>query len=298
MQDNGSPSHPCEEQAMVSNQEAHYDDVAKEYNKAWFYEDGTDYQRWLVRSLQTRLQAAPDSRVVDMGGGTGNFSAAFYRECELEEPVLCVDPSRALLAQAQRHVSEVEPLLADGLSFVGMTAYNQAYDRILFKEVVHHFPRDELGVVFAGTFQQLRPGGRLVVMTRPHDSTHYPFFHAAHQTWKAVQQDETIYAQELRTAGFDVSVDHADYTVTMPLSRWLSMVESRFWSTLHGFSDAEMAEGLKEIKARFLGDSQSASSTTHREQGDHKGEALRCEERNDPPISFPDRLVFITGRKA
>jgi hypothetical protein len=59
-----------------SNQEAHYGDVAQHYNQAWFYEDGTDYQRWLVQSLMERLQTTPSGRVVDLGGGTGNFSAA------------------------------------------------------------------------------------------------------------------------------------------------------------------------------------------------------------------------------
>lgn len=32
----------------------HYDAVASRYQEAWFYEDGTDYQRWLAQQLAVR----------------------------------------------------------------------------------------------------------------------------------------------------------------------------------------------------------------------------------------------------
>lgn len=34
-----------------SSLDGHYDAVAKNYEQAWFYQDGTEYQRWLVREL-------------------------------------------------------------------------------------------------------------------------------------------------------------------------------------------------------------------------------------------------------
>lgn len=280
--------------ASSSKQEAHYGDVAQHYNQAWFYEDGTDYQRWLVQSLMERLQTTPSSRVVDLGGGTGNFSAALHKECKVEQRILCVDPSGPLLAQTEKHAASVEPLLADGLGFVRMPAQDQAYDRLLLKEVIHHFPPTDLATLFAGAFRQIRPGGRVVIMTRPHDSSHYPFFPAAHQTWSAVQLHESVYAQAMETAGFTVTLDHADYPVEMQLSRWVSMVEGRFWSTLHGFSEAEMAEGLEEIRAMVLKGKEKGRWA--KEGGkEEKGEEG---EGEDPVITFPDRIVFITGVKA
>lgn len=81
---------------------------------------------------QERLKPGPADRVVDLGGGmirersrpftihpsnlrhpytnfvhaligTGNFSAAVHRLCKLQRPILCVDPSEALLVQAKAH---------------------------------------------------------------------------------------------------------------------------------------------------------------------------------------------------
>jgi ubiquinone/menaquinone biosynthesis C-methylase UbiE len=279
-----------------SNQEAHYGDVAQHYNQAWFYEDGTDYQRWLVQSLMERLQTTPSGRVVDLGGGTGNFSAALHKECKLEQRILCVDPSGPLLAQCQKHVASVEPLLADGLGFVAKQDQEQAYDRMLLKEVIHHFPPADLGILFAGAFRQIRPGGRVTIMTRPHDSSHYPFFPAAHQTWASVQLHENVYAQAMEKAGFAVTLDHADYPVEMPLSRWLDMVNGRFWSTLHGFSEGEMKEGLEQIRAMVLEEGKEKGVWVKKEEGEGK-EGEEEEGDDDPTITFPDRIVFITGVK-
>lgn len=271
---------------MTSKQEAHYGDVAQHYNQAWFYEDGTDYQRWLVHSLMQRLQTTPSMRVVDVGGGTGNFSAALHKECMLGQRILCVDPSAPLLAQCQKHAESVEPLLADGLGFVA--EQNQVYDRMLLKEVIHHFPPADLGTLFAGVFRQIRPGGRVIIMTRPHDSSHYPFFPAAHQTWASAQLHESIYAKAMEKEGFSVTLDHADYPVDMPLSRWLNMVNGRFWSNLHGFSEREMKAGLKKIENMVM-------------EGKERGiwvQKDRKDEEGEVTITFPDRVVFITGVKA
>ncbi len=259
---------------MAHQQDEHYEAIASNYERAWFYEEKTPYQHWLVETLLPRLQATPTTRVVDLGGGTGNFSAALHRACDLQQRILCVDPSAGLLAQAQTH-PEVEPVLADGLAFAGRA--DQAYDRLLLKEVVHHFPQAELGTLFAGAHCQLRAGGRLVIMTRPQDSSHYPFFQGAHQAWAAAQLHERVYVAALEAIGFAVTLEQADFTVEMPLSRWLGMVKGQFWSNLHGFTEAEMAAGVEEIRAKAM-------------------EGKEGEE--DPIISFPDRIVFITGSKA
>lgn len=34
---------------MTEALDKHYDAVAASYQQAWFYEDGTEYQRWLAR---------------------------------------------------------------------------------------------------------------------------------------------------------------------------------------------------------------------------------------------------------
>lgn len=180
-----SPSNPPSSAAADEQQqdqhpsqlEDHYDTVATRYQSAWFYEDGTDYQSWLLETLLPRLQPLPTHRTVDLGGGTGNFSTALHRRCQLEAPIVCVDPSAGLLEQAKQH-PEVETLLADGLGFVKLGSEateggggeeegnTYRYDRLLLKEVVHHFAQEKLPEFFAGVYRQMLPEGRVVIMTR------------------------------------------------------------------------------------------------------------------------------------
>lgn len=167
----------------------------------------------------------------------------------------------------------METLLADGLGFVQRP--DEAYDRLLLKEVVHHFEEKDLPTLFAGALRQLRPAGRLVIMTRPHDSSHYPFFAGAHAAWSAAQLPESVYESALTRCGFLVSVDHADYPVSMPAKRWLGMLKGRFWSNFNGFSDAEMEAGLEEVRRKLVGPG----------------------ETEEKSITFPDRIVFIVGVK-
>lgn len=89
---------------------------------------------------------------------------------------------------------------------------------------------------------------------------------------------EDIYANALKAAGFDVTLEYQDYTVEMPASQWLDMVKGRFWSNFNSFSEEEMEEGLREIREK-LGVS-------------------AAEEGKEEMIKFPDRIVFITGIKA
>lgn len=84
-----------------------------------------------------------------------------------------------------------------------------------------------------------------------------------------------MYQSTLEASGFRVTVDHADYPVTMPAPRWLSMVRGRFWSNFNGFSEAEMEAGVHEIRGKL-------------------GLGVGAAERT---ITFPDRIVFITGTK-
>ena len=54
-----------------------YDEgVADAYKDAFFYQDGSDYQKWYVGVVAQHLRLRAPHRLVDIGGGTGNFTAA------------------------------------------------------------------------------------------------------------------------------------------------------------------------------------------------------------------------------
>lgn len=56
-----------------SSLDRHYDTVASDYQKAWFYEDGTEYQGWLAREMAVRAMNGCDGRVWGDRGGIQSY---------------------------------------------------------------------------------------------------------------------------------------------------------------------------------------------------------------------------------
>ena len=252
--------------------DTHYVEVAKEYEAAFFYESGA-YQDWLLAQLLERLElgsnAARDLRVVDVGGGTGNFTAALAAAAGLTRPVLCVDNSAPMLAVAAGRAG-ITPREQDAATFAASTDGDATgYHRVLLKEIVHHVAADQVAPMYAGLARQLAPGGLCVTVTRPQE-VDYPLWPAARAVWRAAQPPAERLAAQVAAAGLDVAVHEAVYTATLPKARWFAMVRARFWSTFAAFDDKGLEDGV----------------------------ALLEQEHKDVDfVTFNDRLIIIVGRK-
>ena len=53
-----------------------------------------------LKVLMGHLDLTPNSRVVDLGSGTCTFASLLQRTAGLQNPITCVDPSRAMLDQS------------------------------------------------------------------------------------------------------------------------------------------------------------------------------------------------------
>jgi len=248
----------------------HYDVVSDSYQSAWFYQTGTPFETFLSSSFSELLCATPDSFLVDLGGGTGAFTSRLRRDLGLRRRALVVDPSQGLLNGAAEFADDVETLLADADGFLGKlaTAEVDPPQLVILKEVVHHVPR--WASVASSLYSLLPSPSRVVIMTRPPTSHHFPFFPAAHDEWARHQEPPSAYAGPLEAAGFGVEVVERAYGVDMAKQQWLDMMRGRFWSTFSAFGDDELEEGVRRVDR------------------EHPGERL----------AFEDRLCFIVAVKA
>ncbi|MGW5352619.1 class I SAM-dependent methyltransferase [Streptomyces sp. NPDC004031] len=103
----------------------------------------------------------PAPAIVEVGAGTGVFSAAMARWIE-GSTVLAVDPSEAMLAQARRHRTHPAVRYAAG-SAEAVPAPAGAFDLALLSRVIHHLPDRPRAV--AELTRIVRTGGRVVVRT-------------------------------------------------------------------------------------------------------------------------------------
>ncbi|MFM9371826.1 class I SAM-dependent methyltransferase [Streptomyces sp. Da 82-17] len=103
----------------------------------------------------------PQPAVVEVGAGTGMFSAAMARWIDGAE-VLAVDASEAMLAEARRHHPHPAVRYERG-SAEHIPAAQHSFDLALLSRVVHHLP--DRAAAARELARVLRPGGKAIVRT-------------------------------------------------------------------------------------------------------------------------------------
>ncbi|MHB0875939.1 MAG: class I SAM-dependent methyltransferase [Anaerolineae bacterium] len=103
-------------------------------------------------ALLPLLALEPGMRLLDIGGGTAQVSAALPADCTR----VVLDPSLAMLRQGRGRGVLLSAGLAERLPFADGT-----FDRCLFVDSFHHLL--DHGLAATEALRVLRPGGRLLV---------------------------------------------------------------------------------------------------------------------------------------
>jgi demethylmenaquinone methyltransferase/2-methoxy-6-polyprenyl-1,4-benzoquinol methylase len=123
-------------------------------NQALSYDTTRSASPSVLAPLRQALSEAPGRRLLDVGGGTGNYALALARE---GWSPLVADRSRGMLAQAS--AKGLATLLADAES---LPLAAESFDAVMLVSMLHHveLPRAAL----AQAMRVLVPGGALAVM--------------------------------------------------------------------------------------------------------------------------------------
>jgi len=222
--------------------EEHYRRLADNYDDLLSYSG--DFVRRVSAKIIDKLALTEDDVLVDLGGGTGMYSADILQQVPLRNPVILVDPFPDMLAQVPRELP-VRCVQADALAF---SAEPGTYDKIFMKESVHHV--DDRAQLFANLYQHLRPGGVLLLVHIP-PHIDYPLFRAALERSKTWHADPDELEHQLAGAGFHVERDALDYRHRLPKETYFRMVGNRYMSLLSSFEDAEIEAGLEEMAETY-----------------------------------------------
>jgi ubiquinone/menaquinone biosynthesis C-methylase UbiE len=250
----------------VSNDLAeHYERLADRYDDTWGHRP--DYVAWMNRHVFERLAIGPGDRVADVGAGTGLFLRSLVQHVTGENPIVCVDPSQAMLDRLPGD-DRLIPVCAtaEAVAAGEVELPHNRLDAIVIKETVHHFT--DVPATLAGLAGLLAPGGRLLVVTLP-PRLEYPLFDAALDRFAERQPEPGDIAAAMRAAGLDVALNHAAFTVRVDAAHYADLVARRWMSVLSTFDDDELAAGLAEMRRR---------------------------NRSDELV-FDDRFAFVLGRR-
>lgn len=265
-----------------SHYQAH---TVSSYESAYFYSAGA-YTDYLAKLVVRRLGLEPTTcrRILDIGGGTGNFTKMVVRNSPEVEAIV-VDPflegheegtDESSSTASVKFVKASAEILAEPPD---NTWWRQDYHQVLMKEVIHHIDASDRLNVFSGIFRDLpekpSPDPGILIITRPHADIDYPLWEEARQVWAANQPSQGELQADLEQAGFSfVSSTIEGYPCEIEFERWTSMVKNRFWSTFSNFSDDELEQACEQMRV---------------------DEADRIDE--DGTIHFEDRLLVISAYK-
>ncbi|MFE2316251.1 class I SAM-dependent methyltransferase [Streptomyces sp. NPDC059441] len=245
----------------------HYEELAAEYDEHWVY--GPDYVPWMAGRIAEALRLSPADRIADIGSGTGLFAREVVRALQPSHPILCVDPSEAMLRQlGTPSPPGLTPIVASAEDIAGGRArlpYNEI-DAMWLKESVHHLA--DPAHTLRGLAKRLAPGGRLLVVMLP-ATIQYPLFQAALARFEELQPDPAAIVEHLRTAGLEAGLTHVEHELRINRDRYLAMVRARYMSLLSTFSDSEIEKGIEEMRVAHP----------------------------EPVLVFPDRFAFVTGQR-
>lgn len=245
----------------------HYDDLAAEYDEHWVYDE--NYVPWMSARIAEALELTRTDRIADIGSGTGLFAREVAKQIQPRHPLLCVDPSAAMLrGLGTPPPAGLTPIVASAEDIAEGRArlpYEQL-DAMWLKESVHHVT--DPARTLRGLAGRLAPGGRLLVVMLP-TTIRYPLFEAALTRFEELQPDPAVIAGHLRAAGLQTSLGHVEHELRIDRDRYFGMVRARYMSLLSTFTDDEIEKGIEEMRVAHP----------------------------EPVLVFPDRFAFVLGRR-
>ena len=136
-------------------------------NQARTYDSTRAASPSVLAPLREALAGAPGPRLLDVGGGTGNYALALQREGW--QPVVC-DRSADMLARAAAKGLETVECDATALPFA-----DASFDAVMCVSMLHHV--DDRSRALAEQRRVVRPGGRGALMLYTREDIEDAWYH-------------------------------------------------------------------------------------------------------------------------
>jgi SAM-dependent methyltransferase len=214
------------------------------------YDDVRQADIDLINAFLERFQLDENSRVLDIGCGTGNYTGLLQKVSSAE--LFGVDPSQGMLDKASRKNPQITFRQAEAAA---LPFAKDFFDFSYLTDVIHHIP--DIVALFIEIERVLKPGGSACIVTQSHqqiaarpialffpgtvvaDQQRYPDVPAIIQAGQAAG---------LAHAGTDLLGVGDEIELGLP---FLELVRKKGYSMLHLISGEEYTLGLQALEQRL-----------------------------------------------
>ena len=220
----------------------HYSALGCSYDSLY-----SGYSKALVDTLSQHIQFSAADSVVDVGGGTGEIGRLLWEKFNFREPVLCVDPSEAML-EATCKKEGIQTLKATAEEFFSKYSNNRQFSKILMTGCYRHFSDPDK--VLEGVARALTADGVcLVLCMTPESAPDVLMFTKARKAVLPVDFDRMAKLAKSKRLKARVILDSKPCEIEKEFC--FHMVRSRVLSWLSKFSDNEIEEGIREMTEMY-----------------------------------------------
>lgn len=205
----------------------------------------------LINSFLLEIRIGKETRVLDIGCGTGNYTELLQKVTRSE--VYGVEPSEGMLAKAKEKESKVvfKQGNAQELPFD-----DNFFDFVYMTDVIHHVP--EIGAMFAEINRVLKEEGEVCIVTQSHQQIEnrpiVKYFPETAMVDKERYPDinEIIVKAEGKGLKFNRKTILNENELIELGEEYLELVKKKGYSMLHLISDEEYCEGLKQLESEIM----------------------------------------------
>ncbi len=230
---------------MQGDNAEHYKRVSSCYDSMY-----SDNLAAKVSIINRQLQFTSGDTVLDIGGGTAGMSQRLWKTHNLKAPVLCVDPSDAML-QIARGKLGVETIKATAEEFFVNYSDRKVFSKILMISCYHHFK--DPGLVFEGVARLLSDDGVCLVTHAEYEPLLFS------RLGKLLDIDYSQIAKHAEANGLKAQITSDSEVREVTKESCFSFLRNRMFSILNEFTDSEIEEGIKELDQRYDGDTVQAA---------------------------------------
>lgn len=238
------------------------------------YNFGKSYESKMCELTHKHLELNTNDRMCYVGDPKGSLVPLLQDRFCLMEPVTSVIPGHIHYEESRNHrmlpIKVADVGAQDYFKRASQSKGAPFFDKILLKDAVRFM--DDPRSTYFQIFSVLDELGRVVIIERPGAMNTLPVFENAKTRMSENEENYLKIIRDLQACKLNVQWEIECLPITMPKSKWYSMVSDRFPPQMDMVSNHEVVAGLRELSEGVM---------------KYTGEE----------IEFYDRLLFITASK-